>query len=232
MRRGVLAVLFACVAVAVLPLPAQAASVSLSLISRSPISTSNGTANVRFNVGVDTTGCDPTKSFYIQIAIHNSAGQNAASSGPLYNDPGGPHSYIVTLPQGKKSATYTAQATLYCPDTNSPPSQLAVNSVVVAFTVTRTAAGGSGGGGGGSGGGGGGGGSGSGGGGVHCVVPKLVGKTLTQAKKLLRHAHCALGKVTAPKTSGGTKLVVRSSSPKAGTRLPKGARVNLKLRKL
>jgi hypothetical protein len=226
MRRGVLCVLFACLAVAVLPLPAQAASVSLSLISRSPILTSNGTANVRFNVSVDTTGCDPTKSFYIQIGIHNSAGQNAASSGPLYNDPGGSHSYIVTLPQGKKSAAYTAQATLYCPDTNIPPRQLAVDSVVVAFTVTRTATGGSGGGGGG------GGGSGSGGGGVHCVVPKLVGKTLTQAKKLLRHAHCALGKVTAPKTSGGTKLVVRNSSPKAGTRLPKGARVNVQLRKL
>ncbi len=229
MRRGVLSVLLVCLAVAVLPLVAHAASVSLSLTSPSPIVTSNGTATVQFDVNVDTSGCDPTKSFYIQIAIHNSAGQNAASSGPLYNDKGGPHSYVVTLPQGQKSAAYTAQATLYCPDTSTPPRQLAVDSVVVAFTVTRTGAGGSGGGGGGSGGGGGG--SGSGGGGVHCVVPNLVGKTLTRAKTLLRHAHCSLGKVTAPKAGVGTKLVVRSSSPKAGTRLPKGARVNVKLRK-
>jgi PASTA domain len=229
MRRGVLSVLLACLAMAVLPLAAHAANVSLSLTSPSPILTSSGIANVQFDVNVDTVGCDPTKSFYIQIVIHNSAGQNAASSGPLYNDTGGPHSYIVTLPQGQKSAAYRAQATLYCPDTSTPARQLAVDSVVVSFTVTRTGAGGSGGGGGGSGGGGGG--SGSGGGGVHCVVPKLVGKTLTRAKKLLGHAHCALGKVTAPKVAGGTKLVVRSSSPKAGTRLPKGAKVNVRLRR-
>jgi hypothetical protein len=170
-----------------------------------------GTATVQLDVNVDTVGCDPNKSFYIQIGIHDSAGQNAASSGPLYNDSGGPHSYIVTLPQAQKSAAYTAQATLYCPDTSTPARQIAVDSVVVSFTVTRTR---------------------TGGGGVHCVVPNLVGKTLTRARKLLARAHCALGKVTAPKAGGGTKLVVRSSNPKAGTRLPKGTRVDVKLRKL
>ena len=35
-------------------------------------------------------------------------------------------------------------------------------------------------------------------GGDQCVVPKLKGKTLTQARQLLRRAHCKLGKVTKP----------------------------------
>jgi PASTA domain-containing protein len=208
MRRAVLFVLLACLAMAVLPLPAYAASVSLSLISRSPILTTSGVAQVQLNVNVDTVGCDPKQSFYIQIAIHDSAGQNAASSGPLYNDKGGPHSYTVILPKGQVTASYTAQATLYCPDTSTPVRQIVVNSVVVPFTVTRT-----------------------GGGGAQCVVPNVVGKTLARAKKLLAAAHCALGKVTAPSAGGTTKLVVRSSSPKAGTRLLKGAKVDVKLRK-
>jgi hypothetical protein len=72
---------------------------------------------------------------------------------------------------------------------------------------------------------------GSGGSGARCVVPHIVGKTLVQAKKLLGRAHCALGKVTAPKVRTGAKFVVRSSSPKAGARLPSGAKVNVKLRK-
>jgi hypothetical protein len=48
----------------------------------------------------------------------------------------------------------------------------------------------------GAGGGGGGGGGGSGGQPkVHCVVPKLIGKTLSAAKKALKAAHCSVGKV-------------------------------------
>jgi hypothetical protein len=74
-------------------------------------------------------------------------------------------------------------------------------------------------------------GSGPGGSGTHCVVPKIVGKTLARAKQLLRRAHCALGKVTAPKGSRGAKMLVRGSSPRAGTRLRSGAKVEVRLRK-
>lgn len=75
------------------------------------------------------------------------------------------------------------------------------------------------------------GGSGSAGNGAHCVVPKLAGKTLAAARKLLTAAHCTLGKVTAPKLSQGHKLLVSASSPKAGALLASGAKVNVKLRK-
>ncbi len=67
---------------------------------------------------------------------------------------------------------------------------------------------------------------------VTCVVPKLAGKTLGQARSALGAAHCAVGKVSKPKAGKGKKLgslVVKSSSPAAGARLAKGAKVNLKL---
>ncbi len=85
--------------------------------------------------------------------------------------------------------------------------------------------------------GGGGGGTGGGGGGTppppppppaQCVVPKLKGKTLGQAKSALRAAQCALGKVTKPKKAKGA-LVVKSSSPGPGKALAAGSKVNLKL---
>jgi hypothetical protein len=61
-----------------------------------------------------------------------------------------------------------------------------------------------------------------------CVVPKLVKKTLRQAKSALKAAHCSLGKVTKPKKKKGA-LVVKSSKPGAGTTLAAGSKVNLKL---
>ncbi|MBV9311997.1 MAG: PASTA domain-containing protein, partial [Solirubrobacterales bacterium] len=64
----------------------------------------------------------------------------------------------------------------------------------------------------------------------HCVVPKLKGKTLKQARKALRKAHCKLGKVKRPKHSKHKRLVVRSLSVKAGTILADGARVGVKLK--
>jgi hypothetical protein len=60
-----------------------------------------------------------------------------------------------------------------------------------------------------------------------CVVPTLAGKTLGQARTALSAAHCALGTVSKPKKKG--HLVVKSSSPAAGTSLPVGGAVNLKL---
>lgn len=52
-----------------------------------------------------------------------------------------------------------------------------------------------------------------------CTVPKLAGKTLSQAKAALASAHCTLGKVTQPKAKKGHKLpplVVKSSTFGAG----------------
>ncbi len=65
-----------------------------------------------------------------------------------------------------------------------------------------------------------------------CVVPGLRGKGLKKAMKALKHAHCKLGKVRKPKGKKGHKLgrlVVKSFSPAAGSTLPAGAKVNLKL---
>ena len=66
----------------------------------------------------------------------------------------------------------------------------------------------------------------------HCVVPDLAGRTLNQASSALSAAHCTRGKVTKPKHKKGKKLsplVIRSSSPSAGTTLPTASKVNLTL---
>jgi hypothetical protein len=63
-----------------------------------------------------------------------------------------------------------------------------------------------------------------------CVVPRLKGKTLAKARSALTVAHCALGKVTRPKRARRhAKLVVGSTKPTAGTKLPDGAKVALRL---
>jgi beta-lactam-binding protein with PASTA domain len=65
-----------------------------------------------------------------------------------------------------------------------------------------------------------------------CVVPGLAGKSIGQARSALTTAHCALGTVTKPKPKKHQKLVplvVKSSSPEAGTTMAANSRVNLKL---
>ncbi len=65
-----------------------------------------------------------------------------------------------------------------------------------------------------------------------CVVPTLAGKTLAQARSALSAAHCTLGTVAKPKKKKGHKLgplVVKSSSPEAGTTMAANSKVNLKL---
>jgi hypothetical protein len=65
-----------------------------------------------------------------------------------------------------------------------------------------------------------------------CIVPKLTGKTLGRARAALRAANCSVGKVHRPKHRKGKKLgalVVKSSTPSAGTNLAAGSTVNLKL---
>ncbi len=96
------------------------------------------------------------------------------------------------------------------------------SSATLAVTVTPNSSGG--------------GGGGSGGGTkprvTHCVVPKLKGKTLAQAKTALHKAHCALGQVRAPKPPKHHKLgklVVVSSSPGAGSVRASGTKVRLAL---
>jgi PASTA domain len=56
-----------------------------------------------------------------------------------------------------------------------------------------------------------------------CLVPHLKGKSLKAAKKALGRANCSLGKV---KGQGGK---VKSQKPKAGTSLPVGSKVSVKL---
>jgi virginiamycin B lyase len=65
-----------------------------------------------------------------------------------------------------------------------------------------------------------------------CVVPKLAGKTLAQAQKLLRAAHCALGKVTRPRAKRGHRLrplVVGAQHFRGGRKLAVGTKVALAL---
>lgn len=59
----------------------------------------------------------------------------------------------------------------------------------------------------------------------HCVVPKLKGKKLKADRKKLKAADCKLGKVKGPK---GKKAKVKKQSPKPGTILPAGSKVNVR----
>jgi len=63
---------------------------------------------------------------------------------------------------------------------------------------------------------------------IKCVVPRLTGKTLTQAKQLLARAHCSLGRVAQP-AKHSHKLVVVSQNPAAKRTLASGTKVNLRL---
>jgi hypothetical protein len=60
-----------------------------------------------------------------------------------------------------------------------------------------------------------------------CVVPKLKGKTLKQAKRAIRNADCKLGKVSGDKKSKVAE--VTKQGPKAGKVLVPGAKVSVTL---
>lgn len=62
---------------------------------------------------------------------------------------------------------------------------------------------------------------------VSCVVPKLKGRTLAASKTALRRSQCRLGKVTRKHSARVKHGRVISSRPRAGTKLPKGAKVAL-----
>jgi streptogramin lyase len=65
--------------------------------------------------------------------------------------------------------------------------------------------------------------------GLVCKVPKLKGKTLASARRLLSRAHCTLGRVTAPRNPTHRPLVA-SQTPAARKVLPYGAKVGVRLR--
>jgi hypothetical protein len=60
-----------------------------------------------------------------------------------------------------------------------------------------------------------------------CVVPKVVGKPLANAKKAIVAAHCAVGNVSKKHSSKKKKGRVLAQSPKPGKKLANGARVKL-----
>jgi len=63
-----------------------------------------------------------------------------------------------------------------------------------------------------------------------CLVPKLKGKPLAAAESALTQAHCKTGKVT-KKFSTVRRGRVISQSPKPGTNLAAGAKINLVISK-
>jgi uncharacterized repeat protein (TIGR01451 family) len=60
-----------------------------------------------------------------------------------------------------------------------------------------------------------------------CVVPKIKGKTLAAARKAIGRGHCAVGKVRLAYSAKVKRGRVVSQKPAPGTRLRKGAKVNL-----
>ncbi len=61
-----------------------------------------------------------------------------------------------------------------------------------------------------------------------CSVPKLKGKTLAEAKKLLKRAGCLLGQVRGPRPNRGRRHIVRQDPP-AHRDVPAGTKVNVRL---
>jgi virginiamycin B lyase len=67
-----------------------------------------------------------------------------------------------------------------------------------------------------------------------CVVPRLVHRTLVQARRLLTRANCRLGRVTRSRRDRGVparRLVVTRQSPAAHRSRPYRARVNVRVRR-
>jgi hypothetical protein len=60
-----------------------------------------------------------------------------------------------------------------------------------------------------------------------CVVPKLKGKRLRKAKRLLKNAHCTLGRVTRKKAPDKLPGRVLSQRPKPGAVKPPDAKVRV-----
>lgn len=64
-----------------------------------------------------------------------------------------------------------------------------------------------------------------------CVVPNVRGQSLRQAKAAIRRARCATGRVRKAFSGSVRRGRVISQRPRAGTRLPRGTKVNLVMSK-
>jgi Tol biopolymer transport system component len=62
---------------------------------------------------------------------------------------------------------------------------------------------------------------------VACIVPKVVGRPLAKAKRLIKAAHCRVGKISYRRSTRAKKGRVLSQKPKPRTHRPVGARVSL-----
>jgi hypothetical protein len=62
---------------------------------------------------------------------------------------------------------------------------------------------------------------------VRCVVPNVKGKTVAQARAVLKAKHCVLGKITRAYSKKAKKGKIISQSRARGARLPRGAKVNV-----
>jgi beta-lactam-binding protein with PASTA domain len=62
---------------------------------------------------------------------------------------------------------------------------------------------------------------------VHCVVPNVVGKTLSATRRALARRHCRLGRVGHAFSIKRKKGLVISQKPRAGSRRAKGAKVSV-----
>src|SRR4029079_185702 len=66
---------------------------------------------------------------------------------------------------------------------------------------------------------------------ARCVVPRLRGRSVAQAKRLLARSQCKLGLVLPPRGAKG-RMIVSSQRPSAGTKRPLGTRVAVRVRVL
>jgi subtilisin family serine protease len=62
---------------------------------------------------------------------------------------------------------------------------------------------------------------------LRCVVPKVKGRTLLQARSLLRSKRCTLGRVKRAYSAKVKKGKIISQARRPGVRLPRGTRVNV-----
>jgi hypothetical protein len=60
---------------------------------------------------------------------------------------------------------------------------------------------------------------------IRCVVPRVVGLRLARAKARIRSANCRLGRLRRVRSTRPGRVLAQS--PRAGTRRPRGTRVNL-----
>ena len=63
---------------------------------------------------------------------------------------------------------------------------------------------------------------------TRCRVPRVIGKTLAPARRLIRRAHCSVGRLRYVRAARPKGKIV-SQTPRAGRRLVRGSRVNLVL---